>query len=73
MEPTMLLVLLLIAIGAGIVGALSMAMTFHGLYNLLVSEPGIPSYIGYVLPMLFALLLYLIDRKPFSGDDEEIV
>ncbi|MBO4650061.1 MAG: PrsW family intramembrane metalloprotease [Clostridiales bacterium] len=58
---------------AGIIGALSMAMTFHGLYNLLVSESGISSYIGYALPMLFALLLYLIDYKPFSGDDEEIV
>ncbi|MBP5186232.1 MAG: PrsW family intramembrane metalloprotease [Clostridiales bacterium] len=56
---------------AGIVGALSMSMTFHGLYNLLVSEPGVSSYIGYALPMLFALMLYLIEFRPVAGDDED--
>ena len=42
---------------SGILGALSLAMTFHGLYNLLVSVDGIPSYIGYAMPVLCALLL----------------
>ncbi len=48
---------------SGIVGALSISMSFHGLYNLLVSEPGVSSYIGYILPMLCALLLGLIRLK----------
>ena len=56
---------------AGIVGALSMSMTFYGLYNLLVSEPGVSSYIGYALPMLFAVMLYLIGYRPVAGDDED--
>lgn len=56
---------------AGIVGALSMSMTFHGLYNLLVSEPGVSSYVGYALPMLFAVMLYLIEYRPVAGDDED--
>lgn len=56
---------------AGIIGALSMSMTFHGLYNLLVSEPGVSSYVGYALPMLFALMLYLIEFRPVAGDDED--
>ena len=56
---------------AGIVGALSMSMTFHGLYNLLVSEPGVSSYVGYALPMLFAVMLYLIGYRPVAGDDED--
>ncbi|MBR4009912.1 MAG: PrsW family intramembrane metalloprotease [Clostridiales bacterium] len=56
---------------AGIIGALSMSMTFHGLYNLLVSEPGVSSYIGYALPMLFAVMLYLIGYRPVAGDDED--
>ena len=56
---------------AGIVGALSMSMTFHGLYNILVSEPGVSSYIGYALPMLFAVMLYLIGYRPVAGDDED--
>lgn len=56
---------------AGIIGALSMSMTFHGLYNLLVSEPGVSSYIGYALPMLFAVMLYLIGYRPVAGDEED--
>ncbi len=48
---------------ASIMGALALAMTFHGLYNLLVSEPGITSYIGYILPMLTAGFLYIPYRK----------
>jgi len=43
---------------AGIIGALSLAMTFHATYNLLVSKPGAATYLGYALPLLGALLLY---------------
>ena len=43
---------------AGVVGALSLSMSFHGLYNLLVSEPGLTSYIGYALPLITSILLY---------------
>ena len=46
---------------AGIVGILSIAVTVHGLYNLLVSKPGVSSTIGYVLPMLCAILLYMLN------------
>ena len=42
----------------GILGVLSLSMTFHALYNLLVSEPGLSSVIGYALPVLTALALY---------------
>lgn len=42
----------------GIVGALSLSTAFHGFYNLLVSEPGIPTYIGYTMPILSAVALY---------------
>lgn len=45
---------------AGVAGVLSLSMTVHALYNLLVSKPGISSYIGYVMPMVCAVLLYLI-------------
>ena len=38
----------------GIFGALSLSVMFHGLYNLLVSEGGVPSYIGYALPLVTA-------------------
>ena len=53
---------------AAILGAISLSMIFHGLYNLLVSEPGISSYIGYILPILTALLLYLLVGRIRSAD-----
>ena len=46
-----------------VIGGLSLAMTFHSLYNLLVSKPGISSIIGYLLPILFATLLYPLYKK----------
>ena len=46
-----------------VVGGLALAMIFHALYNLLVSEPGISSGIGYLLPPLTAAGLYLLYRK----------
>ena len=48
---------------AGIVGVWSLSVTVHGLYNLLVSKPGVSSYIGYVMPMIGAIILYLINCK----------
>ena len=56
---------------AGLLGVLSLSMTFHGLYNLLVSEPGIPTYIGYALPMVCAVVLYLIYHEINQQDEEE--
>lgn len=44
---------------AGMFGALALSMTFHALYNLLVSEQGITSYIGYALPLLSVAVLYI--------------
>ena len=44
---------------AGIAGVFSLLVTVHGLYNLLVSKPGVSSYIGYVMPMACAILLYM--------------
>ena len=41
-----------------VVGCLSLSVVFHALYNLLVSAPGLPSYIGYGLPILTALAFY---------------
>ena len=36
----------------GIAGSLTLSMIFHALYNLLVSQSGISSMIGYALPLL---------------------
>ena len=39
-----------------IFGSLSLSVTFHGLYNLLVSGGGIFSAIGYLIPLLTAFI-----------------
>lgn len=48
---------------AGITGALGLSTIFHALYNLLVSEPGVTSVIGYALPLVTAAALYLPYRR----------
>lgn len=40
-----------------IIGALTLSCTIHGLYNLLVSQPGVTTYIGYCLPLTIAISL----------------
>ena len=46
-----------------IVGGVALAMSFHALYNLLVSEPGLSMSIGYIMPLFTAGLLFLLYRK----------
>ena len=48
---------------SGTIGALSLAMSFHALYNLLVSKPGASSYIGYALPIICAVFLYFLFQR----------
>lgn len=50
---------------SSMIGALSLSMLFHGTYNLLVSQPGITSYIGFAVPLLtaFAMLLAMKSLK----------
>ena len=48
---------------SAVIGALSLSVTFHALYNLLVSEQGITSYLGYVFPLFAAVLIYIPYRK----------
>lgn len=47
----------------GFAGSLATAMMIHALYNLLVSAPGVPSVIGYIMPLTIAILLYLPYRS----------
>jgi RsiW-degrading membrane proteinase PrsW (M82 family) len=49
----------------------SIAMIFHGLYNLLVSKPGISTVLGFLMPPLTALLLYLLYRRLSRESAEE--
>ncbi|MBO4281100.1 MAG: PrsW family intramembrane metalloprotease [Lachnospiraceae bacterium] len=46
-----------------VVGALSLSMTFHATYNLLVSKEGVTSVIGYMMPIVTAILLSVIRSR----------
>jgi len=48
---------------SSIIGALSLSMLFHGTYNLLVSAPGLTSYIGFAVPILTAVAMLLAMRR----------
>ena len=45
-----------------LIAAVSMSAGMHALYNLLVSESGLSSALGYVFPFLTSLLLYYAFR-----------
>ena len=42
--------------------AVTMSSAMHALYNLLVSEKGLSSYLGYAFPFITAMLLYYAFR-----------
>lgn len=54
---------------AGITGALALSTIFHALYNLLVSEPGAYSAVGYALPLVTAAALYLPYRRLIGREE----
>lgn len=47
---------------AGTAGLLSLAVTFHAIYNLLISQGGNIARIGFVLPVLTVLVVLILGR-----------
>jgi RsiW-degrading membrane proteinase PrsW (M82 family) len=48
---------------AGTIGLLAVGMTYHGIYNILVSQPGAVAIIGYFIPMLTIALFFIFRKK----------
>jgi RsiW-degrading membrane proteinase PrsW (M82 family) len=48
---------------AGTIGLLAISMTYHGIYNVLVSQTGPVAHIGYLIPLLTAALSLGFLRK----------
>ena len=58
-----------------VIGSVSLSMVFHGLYNMLVSKPGLSSVFGYAMPVITAVAIYfpfrsLIDHEAESENKE---
>lgn len=50
---------------AGTLGALCMAITWHSVYNILVSQTGVTAIIGYILPILTGIATIQMRRRFF--------
>ncbi len=53
-----------------LIGALAFSMSFHGLYNLLISGEGAYLVVGYGMPVVTAIILYLPYQNIFSKNGE---
>ena len=49
---------------AGTIGLLAVAMTYHGIYNILVSQSGSAALTGYFIPMVTIVLFLVFRRSP---------
>ena len=47
---------------AGTLSLIVVAMNVHSTYNLLVSQQGIPAFIGYLFPVLTGILILILGR-----------
>ncbi len=54
---------------AGTVGLLVIAMTFHGVFNILVSQTGLAAIIGYLIPLLTAALSLIFGRELYLQEE----
>ena len=48
---------------AGTTGLLAVAITFHGIYNILVSQTGLPARLGYLMPLVATLFIAFFGKK----------
>ncbi len=51
---------------AGTTGILTLAFTYHGIYNILVEQDGAVAWIGYIIPMVTTVLVILIRNRIYN-------
>ena len=53
---------------AGTIGLIAVAITYHRIYNILVSQTGAAAMIGYMIPLLTIVLMLIFRRKRYRTD-----
>ena len=53
---------------AGTAGLLSVAITFHGIYNILVSQTGTAAMVGYLIPLITIIMTLVFRHKMFPQE-----
>ena len=56
---------------AGTAGMLTLTVTYHAIYNILVAEEGIVAWIGYLIPMVTVVLIMMIRSRKENKQKEE--
>ena len=54
---------------AGGIALFSMAVTLHGIYNLLVSRTGAVAWVGYLIPLLVMAVMIAHNKRRFNIED----
>ena len=47
-------------------GVLCLAISIHGIYNILVNQQGAVAWIGYILPLLLGAVTVMIRRRLYG-------
>ena len=55
---------------AGILALLAVSVTFHGIFNILVSQKGAVAVIGYIIPLVTIVLVTWVARHLFPASDD---
>ena len=50
---------------AGTMGLLGLAITYHGIYNMMVSQTGTIAAIGYIIPIASVVIVLVFQRDAF--------
>ncbi len=48
---------------AGTIGLLAAAITYHGIYNMMVLQPGIIALVGYIIPLISTVVNLILRRS----------
>ncbi len=48
---------------AGTIGLLTAAITYHGIYNMMVLQPGIIALVGYIIPLISTVVNLILRRS----------
>ncbi len=50
---------------AGLFGLMTLSITYHGIYNMIVSQPGAIAVIGYMIPIVSVIAVLVFKRDMF--------
>lgn len=56
---------------AGTIGLITVAIVYHGIYNILVSQSGLAALIGYTIPLMTVIPVLVFGRDLYTKSDQK--